>query len=280
LEIQQVQLTAPLMVTEMSNRIEPDAEGRVTVKMQKPLVHGDFYGGVIVHFKNDARDPQKFYMQGEIVPPIEFIPHNVIFLSTQRGQTKSAAVEIVNHESEPLEIQNVECNAARFACELAAVKPGRRYRISVMLKGEGPGEQQTDTIVLPTSSRARPFLEIKAFSKIRDRVYAFPDSIDLQTVDANYLKAHPQMVGVLSQSVMIYQAGGQNLQVVAQTDVPFFHVSTQSSPQFRDRVEVTVSIDPTKLKSGPVKGSISVGTNDPDFPKIVIPVSGRIEGTY
>src|SRR5262249_24739449 len=147
LEIRQVEVTSPLKVTKLTNRVEPGAEGSVTVEMQKPFKLGEFEGGVVVHFKDDGRKLETVYGEGEISPPIEFIPHNVIFLSTQRGQPKETAVEIVNHEAAPLEILHAECNTARFDCDLKALEAGRRYRLAVILKGEGPGANQTDTIV-------------------------------------------------------------------------------------------------------------------------------------
>jgi hypothetical protein len=280
LEIQQVQLTPPLIVTKMTSRIEPGSEGRVSVEMQTPLKEGEFEGGIVVHFKDDMRKPETFYVEGEIVPAIEFIPHKVVLLSAQRGHPKAAVVEIVNHEAEPMDILHAECNAARFDCELATLEQGRRYRLTVTLKGEGPGAQQIDTLVLPTSSHGHPFLEIKAFSKIRDRVYAFPDTVDFDTISADYLKTRPQMAGFLTHEVTIFQAEGTDFQVSAETDVPFLKITTRTSAQFKDRVGLAVAVDPTKLKSGTVKGSIIVSTNDPDFPKLVIPVSGVVEGNW
>jgi len=279
-EIREVQLTPPLVVTQMTNRIEPGAEGRVTVEMQKPLSHGEFDGGLVVVFKGDTRKPEKFFIAGEIVPSIEFLPHNVILLSTLRGQPKSVDVEIVNHEDEPIEILNAECNAERFECRLAPLEAGRRYRLTVMLKGEGPGVQQIDTITLPTSSRKHRVLEIKAFSKIRDRVYAFPDGIEFDTIDADYLKARPQMVGFLAQNVTVFQAGGDDFRATVETDVPFLRVSMQNLGTYKDRVGINVAVDPTKLKSGTVKGTITVLTNDPEFPKLDIPVSGVVQGNW
>lgn len=279
-EIQDVQLTAPLIVTKMTSRIEPGAQGQVTVEMQKPFKYGEFEGGVVIRFKNDARPQETFYVEGEIVPPVEFLPHNVIFLSTQRGEPKSAAVEVVNHQADPMEILHAECDSTRFLCQLSTLESGQRYRLTVTLKGDGPSETRTDTIILPTSSHERPFLEIKTFSKIRDRVYAFPDTIDFATISADYLKTHPQMTGFLTQNVTVFQAHGTDFQATAETDIPFVRVSTHGSEQFHDRLEITVSVTPEKLKAGAVRGSVIVSTNDPDFPKLIIPVTATVEGNW
>jgi hypothetical protein len=111
-------------------------------------------------------------------------------------------------------------------------------------------------------------------------VYAFPDTVDFDTISADYLKTRPQMVGFLTREIIVFQADGTDFQVSAETDIPFLKIATQASPQFKDRVGLSIAVDPTKLKSGAVKGSITVFTNDPDFPKFVIPVSGVVEGNW
>jgi hypothetical protein len=280
LEIDKVHLTPPLTVVKMPARIAPGAEGGVTVKMEKPYPQGEFYGGVVVLFKNKAREPLEFGLEGEIVPPIQVLPYNVILLSTQRGQPKSASVEIINHETDPVEISTPQCPAGRFTCELQTLEPGRRYELTVTLKGEGPGAEQNDLVVLSTSSRENRFLEVRVLTKIRDRVYAFPERLNLETIDANYLKNRPQMTNFLRQSIMVYQAGGTAFLIGAETDVPFLKLSIVQSEKFKDRAEVQVSVDPTRLRAGPVEGSITVATNDPEFPRVVIPVTGRVEGNY
>ena len=163
---------------------------------------------------------------------------------------------------------------------MVPLEAGRRYRLTVTLRGEGPGEQQIDTITLPTSSRKHGVLEIKAFSKIRDRVYAFPDAIELDTIDSNYLKARPQMVGFLAKNITVFQAGGDDFKATVETDVPFLRVSMQNLGAYKDRVGINVSVEATKLKSGAVNGSVTVLTNDPKFPKLVIPVSGVVQGNW
>lgn len=280
LEIDRVQMTPPLIVTKMTGRVAPGAEGSLTVLMEKPYPKGAFEGAVVVHFKGGERNPQEFSFSGQIISPIEFVPFSAVFISTQRGQPKSASVEIVNNEPEPLEIAEPQCSSARYTCELRTIQTGRRYELTVTLKGDGPGPEQIDSIILPTSSLEHRFLSIQAHTKIRDRVYSFPESVNFETIDANYLKNRPQMVGFLAQSITVYQAAGTRLQAFPETDVPFLKLTTVSSPEFPDRVEIRATVDPTQLRSGQIKGSITVRTNDPDVPKLVIPIAGRIEGNW
>jgi len=80
------------------------------------------------------------------------------------------------------------------------------YRLSLTLKATArparPGRLD-DTITLVTSSREHPFLEVRAHTKLNERVHTFPDSIDFGTISIDYLKAHPEMVESLANSLMV-----------------------------------------------------------------------------
>jgi len=279
LEIKEVQLTPPLVVTKMTGRVEPGATGSVTVRLEKPHKKGEFEGAVVVYFKADARKPLAFQVEGQIVPPVDFIPFAQFFVSTERGAPKTASIEVVNHAPEPFEIRQVQHGSGRFTTELQTLEPGRRYRLSLTLNGDGPAGNSTDLITLRTSSREHPYLEVKASTIIRERVYAFPDAVQFGQISTDYLKARPQMVGFLAQTIMVYQAGGKGFQISAETDVPFLRLYTHQA-NFKDRYAIQVAVVPEKLKSGEVNGSIVITTNDPQFPRLVLPVTGVIEGNW
>src|SRR5262245_50563179 len=54
LEIQDVQMSPPLIVTKMTSRIEPGKTGRVTVQLETPRQPGEFKGAVVVNFRDEA----------------------------------------------------------------------------------------------------------------------------------------------------------------------------------------------------------------------------------
>jgi FtsP/CotA-like multicopper oxidase with cupredoxin domain len=96
---------------------------------------------------------------------------------------------------------------------------------------------------------------------------------------AQALKANPNQVSELMQRVMIYQEGGKEFQISAATDAPFLNVST-SQAQLKDRFEVRLSVIPEKLKSGTVKGTLVINTNDNEFPQVTIPVTAIVHMTH
>ena len=83
----------------------------------------------------------------------------------------------------------------------------------------------------------------------------------------------------LSQSITVYQNDGKDFQITADTDIPFLRL-TRRQAQLKDRFEVQVEVVPEKLKAGPFKGSLRIATNDPEFPKLEIPVSGQVNADW
>jgi hypothetical protein len=74
---------------------------------------------------------------------------------------------------------------------------------------------------------------------------------------------------------MVYQVGGADFRVTAETDLPFLVLSAERSAR-GDRYQITVSVIPEKIEPGEIRGSIFVTTNDAEFPRLAIPISGSI----
>jgi hypothetical protein len=278
LEIKNVQLTPPLVVTSMSVRVQPGDSGSVTVRLDKPREMGKFRGSVVVNFRNQGSEPVLFDVLVKLVPPVDFEPFPIFFVSTQRGQPKTDSIEIIGHEPEPFEILGVKHSSSRFTTKVEALQPGRRYRLSLTMKGDGPAGPMSDTITLATSSREHPLLEIRANTNLNERVHAFPDAIDLGTMSTEYLKTSREKIGPLTTRLMVYQEGGKNFQISAESDVPFLKVSTLQA-QLKDRYEVRLAVVPDKLKPGEVNGTVVIVTNDPEFPRLTIPVRVVVDGS-
>ena len=279
LEIKDVNLTPPLVVTKMPVRIPPGQRGSFAIRMETPRDNGDFRGAVVVNFKGEGSEPLVIRVIGKVVRPIEFDPMPVFFLSTQRGQPKTASIELVNNESDPFEIMRVENSSTRFAVEAETLEPGRRYRLSLTMKGDGPAGRMVDTITVVTSSRAHPFIEVRANTNLNERVHAFPDAIDFGSISTASLKSGSQAAEALSTSLMVYQEEGKDFRIIAETDVPFLRLSV-SQADLKDRYEIRLTLVPEKLRSGPVNGTVVILSNDQEFPRMTIPVKAMIEGSW
>ena len=275
LEIENVELTPPLIVTKMPSHIAPDEKANVTVRLETPREKGEFRGSVVVNFKNEGAEPRVFWMVGKVVAPIEFDPFPMFFVSTLRGQEKTASIEIINHEADSLEIRNVENPSSRFTTKVETLEAGRRYRLWLTMTGQGPAGRAADSLTVVTTSRANPFLQVRANTILNERVHSFPDGVDFGEIRGGFLKAHPEEVEGTTQRIMVYQEGGKNFQISAATDVPFLSATIHQA-QLKDRFEVRLILVPEKLKAGPVQGVLTIDTNDPEFRRVSIPIAANV----
>ena len=271
LHMSKVNITPPLDLVKATGKVAPGEKGSLTIRLGEPRRKGDYEGQVEVGFKNQGVSNLIFGVVGKILPHIELLPMSEFFVATQRGQPKQASLQVVNHENEPLEIFRVEHASSRFLTDLETVQPGQRYKLTLTLRGDGKPGKLTEPITLITSSKKQPLVKIPANTLIKERVYTFPDSVDLGLIRIQDLTPKPQLAESLSQTLMVYQDRGKDFKITASTDVPFLKLAAEAS-NLKDRYQIKIEIIPEKLKPGRIDSSIAIETNDPEFSKLEIPV--------
>lgn len=275
LAIEKVRLTPPLIATSMPTQVMPGGESFVRVKLDTSGVKGAFDGTILISLNDPDFPEPKLTFEGQIVATVEVAPMPAFIVAAQRGQTKESTVEIINHEQEALRIEQVEHSAERFTTRLEMIEEGRRYRLTLTLKPDGPGKRNADTIILHTSSKTSPLVRIAAYTYLRERVYTFPDAVDLGALAIDDIRRNPRLLEQTAQTLMIYQADGSDFKVQLSTDVSGCELKAERGPK-GDRYQATVTLNGDKLKVGQIKGSILVQTNDAQFPTLTVPVSGWI----
>ena len=275
LKIERAVMTPPLVVTRMPRELASGGEGLIHFKLDTTNLAGPFKGQIRV-FLNDPNTPEAdLDFAGVVIPPVEVSPLPAFFVSSLRGRRASASDEIINHEAQPLRILKIEHPRERFSTELETLQPGQRYKLTLILNPDAPAGRNSDLITVTTSSKAQPILKIAANTFLHERVYTFPDSVELGTIPIPELRKSPAILSLLSQTLMIYQEQGSNFTVQLSTDVPGLSLKSQRGPK-GDRYQVQIALMSEKVPVGPMKGCIVIATNDPKFPRLVVPVSGQI----
>lgn len=280
LRVRNVELTPPLIVSRMKSIIAPQGEGRIVIRLDGPRTIGKFSGRIQVNFDSPETPPALFHVSGAVVEPIEFRPAKAIFAATTRGTTREVFLEIINHEKEPLELSVDNPSGAHYQATLFPVTEGREFRLAVRLTGEGPAGRSSETLRLWTSNPKQRIIEIAVNSLLNERVYTFPPEVDLGRISTAKIKARPALAKAIQANVMVYQKGGSDFQIEADTQVPFLHVEAEKSTRFPDRWQLRVTLLPEKLKDGSIQGDITVKTNDREFPVLRIPVLGSVDGSW
>ncbi len=113
-----------------------------------------------------------------------------------------------------------------------------------------------------------PVLEVGANTYLYERVHTFPDVVDFGTLRADDARRAAVVL-------MIQQAGGSDFKAQLSSDVPGLSLKAERGPK-GDRYQVEITLTPEKVRVGPMKGSIVIDTNDVEFPRVIVPVSGQI----
>ena len=265
-------LTPGLRLTSVRAQLDPGKQADFNISLDTTAMRGAYSGKVTVRLNDPAKPLAVFTLAGVIVPHIEFRPYAAFFLSGDRRRPAEASIEIVNHDEAPLRITRVDHPVDRLTARLEPLEEGKRYRLSIALRTDAAAGQRQDVILLHTDQGR--VLRVAANTRLRERVYAFPLEVDLGSLPLAELKQARDSGGAAAQTLMVYQVGGTDFKATFSTDVPGLHVSAARGPN-GDRWQATITADST-VSAGPVHGSIVVETNDQEFPRLLVPVTGTI----
>lgn len=270
-----VQLTPPLSVARMKAVVPPGQSIDIVVRLGNPRPAGKYEGQLSVGFVDPNREALVLDVNANLVPAIEFLPRPELIAVTSRGVEARDSVEIVNHLAAPLHLTGGTVSRERFSTTLETLEAGRRYRLSLLLTGRGNAGRQIDHVTLETNQPDQPQLKVRVRTSLKERVYSFPDKLEFGRLPLS--SSSPEQLRLRDTSIMVYQKDGTDFQVRASTDVPFLVLRPEKSTMFADRWQIFCSIDPAGLRAGAVSGSITIETNDLEFPTLVVPVEAVVE---
>lgn len=276
LRVDKVRLTPPLMPAGVLREVPANNEAVLRVKIDTTNLSGVYEGLILLSFADPKVAEVRLTVVGRVVPPIEIKPPALV-VTAQRGERAQASVEILNHTTEPIVIDAPVAPPSRFSTRLETIEKGRRFRLTLTMDPNGPAGKNREMILLETSSAAVPELRVAAYTYLRERVYTFPESVDLGSLRLDDMRRDPELVKAAAQILMIYRKGTTDFQATVTTDVPALVITSERGP-LGDRYQLTVRLAAEKAEAGPVSGSIFIKTNDPDIPQLTVPVSGQILG--
>ena len=275
LRIAGVQLSPPLKLARMPAVVPPKGSATLLLSLDTSNLEGEYQGRLVVMLSESLAAPRTFSMTGQVSPAIEVLPRPAFFLSTQKGVARSGSLEIVNHQTGPLTLKLRPRPSNRHRIKLEPIEAGKRYRLTLSIPADALAGRISERLELETSSPTQPILYIGVNSTVRDRVYTFPDSVDFGKLTLRELKSATAGQSGAVQTLMIYQAGGNKFEVQPRSSSSAIGVGSEPGPK-RDRAQITVSLIPSTIKTGPIRATITLKTNDPDFPTLSVPVTGEV----
>jgi hypothetical protein len=203
---------------------------------------------------------------------LEFIPFRGVVVATERGSTGEASIEIIARDAQPLGISGIESASTRFTAQIEPIESNKRYRLTVTFEAKGPDGKVAELLYLVTD---RDKIAIPVHTTVLPRVYTFPRSVDMGKFDLSHVKGNPQTARTVAQILMVYRKNSTDFEINVTSDVPFLKIESKQGP-LGDRWENTIWLDPERVRAGEIKGKIVNETNDPEVPKLEVPVTGRL----
>jgi hypothetical protein len=121
---------------------------------------------------------------------IDFNPP-VIFATVSRGSVQESSIEITNRRPEPLKILDVVNPSRRFKARVETLEEGKRYRLIVTLRGEGPAGKKQDILELKTNLEDTPVFRIPVNTFVREKVRTFPESVFMGRYPLSEIRGDP-----------------------------------------------------------------------------------------
>src|SRR5262249_1374486 len=161
-----------------SAAIPPGASASIHVRLRTAIV-GAFEEELRLRLNDPVLSHVTLTLRGEVVPAVQVLPRPAVGLVGQRGARTQTSVDIVNHSTTPIRAVSVDVPTDRVVAELVAVDPGRRYRLTLTLDDRAPAGKELVPILVHTDSPTTPVVRVLAATFLRERVYTFPDAVDL-----------------------------------------------------------------------------------------------------
>jgi hypothetical protein len=206
---------------------------------------------------------------------IDFEPP-VIFATVNRGAVEEASIEITNRRPASLKILDIVNPSQRFKARVETLEEGKRFRLTVTLKGEGPAGKEQDILELKTNLEDTPLFRIPVNTYVREKVRTFPESVFMGRYPLSEIRGNPALAEQRAQILMVYRDGTTDFEITVSSDVPYLKISSERGPK-GDRYENTIWVDPDLAQPGEIKGNIIIKTNDTDFPELTVPVTGVLQ---
>jgi hypothetical protein len=216
----------------------------------------------------DEREEVSLNLSAKVIPPIDILPYPAVFISAFRGEPVTRTLEIVNNESSALNITGLKEaeGVSRISADLKTVEAGRRYQIDVRIKPDAHTGQSEHTLNVLTDHPRFAVINLPVNVLVKGDVYINPDSVDFgditlaaDPVETFFLKTRNGGIRILS----------------VESDLSYLKVTHSANEQFSSH-QFVVEFQGKPIKTGPIKGTIRIKTDDARFPEFIVRVRGEL----
>lgn len=186
---------------EWTRKVESGKTGVIPVQFDSSHFNGPVFKTVSVT-SNDKRQPTSvLQLKGTIWKPVDFFPAYAVLSIPPDAASHSMTVRITNNLAEPITLSNPVCTNESFKAEVQTDVPGKAYHLTVTAIPPMKPGSVTGKILIPTSSKEVPTLEVPFWANVQAPVIVLPPQLYLQ----------PAPLAVRTTNTVTIQGNGTNL---------------------------------------------------------------------
>lgn len=276
LSIERIELSQPGMTSRFRRTIPAGEQGAITVEWDTSKASGAANGDAKVYFTDAGQPPMTLVLSAIVKPSIEITPYAAAFFSVYKGESARRKLTIINNEEPLLNITRIEPAGSHFVASINTEAPGKRYTLQVDVLPDTPPGRYMEAVYLHTDQPATPTVKIGVNVLVKENLYANPETVDYGNVGLGYLQKNPNTIELLNQTFLIKKRQGTFEIKSVTSNVPQVQLRQEPATGPSEVFQITASLDKQRLQPGKLKGTITIETDDPDFPRLTVPVDGAI----
>ena len=259
-------------------RIAPGGAGTIDVEWSTAHLEGKFRGTVTLLTNDPAAREILLAIEGEVHGPLDVDPLPAVFLAAFRDEDVSRALTLTSNQPRPVALRLESGAGAHFRATLETIAPGRKWRATVRIApGTAPGRYE-EALRLRSDDPAIGDVRIPVHVFVKADLYANPEAFDFGDVSIERIRRQPSVLAFLRQAVLVRKRRGTFRLKGLRSDVAALDLAAAPPAGQSASFEIFAGLRAGALRPGSLDGTVTIETDDPDFPVLKIPVRGRVAG--
>jgi hypothetical protein len=274
--VQGLEFSMPGMTARFAPVIAPGVDRNIAIEWDTSHVAGEIEGLAIVHFGDTSRAPVSLRLKGVVQPPLEILPFPAIFLSAFEGEDSERRLRIVNHQEQPAVISLSQPSIKHFTATLTELEPGKIYELVAKVSTAVLPGRYDEELSLSINGPKIAKLTVPVHLFVKSNIYANPDVVDFGSVSADRLHDNQVIGEGLTQTFLVKKRHGVFAITKITSDLGALDFRKDPPEGDSSTYRIDVALNPQKIKAGKLAGYIEIDTDDKDFPRIKVPVTGGV----
>ena len=277
LQVKAVRPTCGCTVADYDKEIAPGGEGVVKAKLDTKDFVGPISKSILV-MTNDPREPTvSVVIKADVRPFVEVLPRPLIrFNAVQREPMIQKVFVVATESDQDFKVTKVETSVSFLDAsvrklsgdELISGKSSQQYEVRLELAKNAPVGPVSAKLTIMTDHPKAEEVVVKVYGVVRALIHVTPAQVQFGTVDA---KSRPGRNVI----VVNNRTGKASMEIGSlEVDDAAFDASVTTIEEGR-RYQVTVKVK-EDASPGTHAGTMTIKTNDPDFPELAVPVKANI----